>query len=111
MEIIKGGMRIGAANYIEPVQRFAIGEIRNRRDSIPLPKDTLRGGRFNNDEAILWRLESNYTEEEFMSCPGLAVDAMLIAAAGSDWWYTYEKEYIDRDYDSGDNEASENNNE
>lgn len=104
MKIARGGMRFDAAKYIEPVRRLAIEEIRNRRESLELPKETIRGARFKSDEGVLWRIESNYTEEEFMGCPRVAVDTMLIDAAESDWWYTYEKDYGDEDYGGDDDD-------
>jgi len=65
------------------------------RLGILLPDDATKGPRFINDEAILARLESNYTEAEFMACPGLTIDKMLIDAAQADRWYEVEKRYDD----------------
>jgi hypothetical protein len=63
------------------------------RVMIKLPSDTLNGIRFYNNNDILARLESRFTEKEFMSNVGPCIDKALIDAAQSDYWYTYEKDY------------------
>lgn len=99
------GMRMDAVKYAEPVRRYALEQIRNRRDSFVLPAEAEKDVRFKDDAGVLWRIESHYTEEEFMACPGVAVDAGLLDAAQSDWWYNHEKDYGDEpDYDEGDDE-------
>lgn len=69
----------------------------HRRQVLKLSDDALRGVRFNDNGAILARLESMFSEGEFMACPGTRIDAALTDAAQSDHWYTYEKKY-DCDY-------------
>jgi len=93
METIKSGWTFDRIRYQPAVERFARRTIDERRPFVALPAEAERGARFNSDDAVYARVESNYTEEEYMSCPGLATDAMLIDAARSDWWYSNEKEY------------------
>jgi hypothetical protein len=81
--------------YQPAVVKFALASIGARRLFVALPEEAERGVRFNSDDAIMTRIESNYIEEEFMSCPGRAVDAMLIDAAQSDYWYSHDKDYGD----------------
>jgi len=110
-KILKGGMSMNAPKYSEPVRRFAVEQIKNRRPlMVELSGDAIRGVRFNDDNGVVARIESNYTEEEFMACPGPVVDAMLIDAAQSDHWYTFEKRYEDGD-DYGPDSDEENDDE
>lgn len=95
MDRIKGGWSMDRVAYQPAVVRFTQRLMLERRLLLLLPDDAERGCRFNSDDAVMARIESNYTEEEFMACPGLAVDAMLADAAKSDYWYSHEKEYYD----------------
>jgi len=108
-KILKGGMSMDAPKYSEPVRRFAVEQIKNRQSTVDIPVDTVyhqchahgsnmeKGVRFNDDLGILWRLESQATEEEFMADPILTVDSALMDAAASDYWYTHEKDYGEHD--------------
>lgn len=51
------------------------------------------GSRFNDNEKILWVLESKITEYEFMLTPEIFIDKVLLGAAESDYYYTTEKEW------------------
>src|SRR5882672_2583521 len=93
MKLIKGGWIFDRARYQPAVERFARQLIDERRPFLILPNEAERGVRFNSDDAVMARIESNYTEEEYMSCPGLATDAMLLDAARSDSWYAHDKDY------------------
>jgi len=93
MGLIKGGWRMNRVIYSEFARKVFDEAIAHRRPTLIIPADHTRGTRFNSNDAILIRLESNYTEDAFMRCPGMAVDAMLIDAAHSDWWYDNEKCY------------------
>jgi len=53
----------------------------------------LAGVRFNSDFRALWALQSSFTAEEFRAFPAGAVAQVLHYLAGSDYHYTYEKEY------------------
>lgn len=93
METIRGGisvMRIKFSDFARAVFETAID---HRRAEIKLPPDASRGVRFNDDTSVLVRLESMFTEDKFMGCPGATLDAALTNAAQSDYWYDYEKDY------------------
>jgi hypothetical protein len=93
MKIVKGGWTFDRIRYQPAVERLARRLIDERRPFLVLPAEAERGPRFNSDDAIYARIESNYEEEEFMGCPGTAVDAMLIDAGQSDYWYHFDKDY------------------
>jgi len=79
--------------YSEAAQKVMDIAIDHRRATIQLPPDAVRGARFNDDGAILARLESMTNETEFMACPGLKIDGALLDAAQADGWYATEKDY------------------
>jgi len=95
MNTIKSGWMLDRVKYQPAVERFARRLMDERRPFLSLPEGAERGVRFNSDDAVMARIESNYTEEEFMSCPGLYIENMLIDAAKSDFWYSYEIDYND----------------
>ena len=107
MEIAKGGWTFDRIRYQSAVERFARRLIDERRPFIRLDGGAARGARFNSDDAVYVRVESNYTEEEFMACPGLAIDAMLADAAKSDWWYANEKEHDSPEMEIADEETDD----
>lgn len=90
---MKGGWTMDRVKYSEWALYVAVRLIERRRPYMQLPDDAERGVRFNSNDAILARLESNYTEIEFNVCPGLSVEAMLLDAAKSDYWYAHDKDY------------------
>ena len=51
------------------------------------------GRRFNNDEDILWVLQSNVNEKEFLSDSDFHLRRILAGALSADYYYTYEKEW------------------
>lgn len=83
-----------AARYAGDVQEVAISMIRHARKVIALPDGTECGTRFNSDEMTLRRLESMFSETEFIHEPLNTVEAALLDAAKSDYWYSNEKEYV-----------------
>jgi hypothetical protein len=92
-------------------ERFSIAALKvfdiaidDRRMRLLLGPKTLRDMRFNDNAAILARIESMYTEKEFMVCPGLRIDNALVDAAQADWWYQYEKEYDESETEIVDDE-------
>lgn len=105
-----GGIRAGAVKYSEWAQKVFALAVAHQRTVIQLPKFAKEGNRYTRDEAILARVESNYTEAEFMACPSIAVETMLLDAAQADWYYDNEKEYDDLDgtgEDDGESESDE----
>jgi hypothetical protein len=101
MDKLKGGWAMDRERFTwSAVDVFNIA-VDHRRLGLKLGDDAWRGERFNDDVAILARLESMFTEGEFMECPGARIDAALIDAAQSDHWYTTEKKY-DCDYGPSD---------
>ena len=95
-----------APKYSLPVARYAFEQIENRRPLVDIGADAERGVRFKDNRSVLIRLESNFTEEEFMADTVGTVDAMLIDAAQSDYWYTFEKKYED-DYDETNDDSEQ----
>ena len=95
MEIANGGWRVDRIRYSYEATDLAVRLMAQRRPTLVLPEEAERGSRFSDNGAILARLESHYTEVEFMACPGLAVDTMLIDAGKADWWYSNEKDYLE----------------
>lgn len=106
MDKIKSGWAMNREQFSDNAKKVLEVAINHRRLELKLPDDALRGLRFNDDDAILARLESMFTEAEFMACPGLRIDSALLEAAQSDHWYQYEKKY-DGDYFSSDETESD----
>src|ERR1700690_3542251 len=94
---VPGGWSMDRVLFTEAARKVFEIAVDHRRQGLKLPDDTLRGVRFNDNGAILARLESMFSEAEFMECPGTRIDAALIDAGQSDYWYSYEKKY-DCDY-------------
>lgn len=90
---IPGGMSANAVKYHDDVRQVALSLIGHARVVVALPMEAERGVRFNYTEGVLWRLESMFSEDEFLREPLQSVDGALIDAARSDWHYTHEKEY------------------
>ncbi len=90
---IKGGIALDRVAYSEAARSVFDIAVNHRRLGLKLGDDALRGMRFGSDSGVLARLESMFTEGEFMACPGTRIDAALIDAAQSDHWYTHEKDY------------------
>jgi hypothetical protein len=101
MEIVKGGIITNPPKYSLLMSKEAYKLIEDLRSIVILPKNTERGPRFNNNDMVLLRLESNFTEGEFMKCPGLTVISMLIDTAAADYWYSHEKQYDDLEDETG----------
>jgi hypothetical protein len=53
----------------------------------------LAGWRFDDLSTVLWALESCVPEKTFLLNPIEHIDSILMGAAQSDYYYTYEKEY------------------
>lgn len=98
--MIKGGWRFNRKDYSPPVMKYLTNQIENRRHFVEIGKGAEKGPRFKDTSGIVARVISNYSEEQFMADPILTVDAMLVDAARSDWWYSNEKDYLDERQDS-----------
>src|SRR5262245_30685723 len=61
------------------------------RQTLELPLGSIRGIRFNDDWNVFFRLESAYSEAEFLTRPHEAVNDALLDAASADHWYEREK--------------------
>lgn len=80
--------------YSRAAKDNAIEYIQRMRSVIELPHNSaMAGSRFDNDDAVYARLESMYAEAEFNNWPMACVEAALIDAAQSDYWYQNEKQY------------------
>jgi hypothetical protein len=88
-----GGIAIQRDLFSNDAKKVFDIAVAHRRQIVDLPKAALRGFRFKNDLGVLARLESMFTEAQFMACPGITIDAALIDAAQADWWYSNEKDY------------------
>jgi len=103
---LPGGWSMDRIAYSEAAKGNALDYIKRIRRTVELPKtDAMAGVRFDSDDAVYVRLESMYDEVIFSRFPMACVEAALIDAAQSDYFYEYEKEYEDRDY--ADDELSE----
>lgn len=51
------------------------------------------GRRFKSDDDILWVLESNVKEEDFILNTESILNNILLGAAETDYYYTYEKQW------------------
>lgn len=87
------GMDVNAVEYHTDVRAVAVALIDAARGLIILPEGTMRGDRFNYTQGVLWRVESMFKEDEFIHDPVAAINAALLDAAKSDYWYLHEKEY------------------
>ena len=95
MEKLKGGWAMDRTPFSTLARNVVEVAIGSRRSRAALPDDALADVRFKDDGAILARLESMFSEEEFMADIGPCIDKALLDAARSDYWYTYEKKYED----------------
>lgn len=107
---VPGGMDMSAVKFSDDVRDVALSLIGHAREVVKLPEWAERGVRFNHDAGVLWRLESMFDEDTFLRNPLPAVEAALVDAAKSDYWYTQEKDYDEpyevSDYDGpGDDEG------
>lgn len=93
-ELRFGGYRFGAEHYSPAIRAQARVTIQTARFGVVLEgRGVLKGHRFNDDELMLWRLESNATESQFLADPLGLVMRALQGAAEADWYYAYEKDY------------------
>lgn len=92
---VPGGWSMDRTPFSQVAREVLAAMLNARRLGLRLADDAERGMRFNDDNAILARLESMFTEGEFMACPGLRIDSALTDAAQSDYWYNHEKDYGD----------------
>lgn len=91
-------MRADAPKYTETTRETALRMIQALRKEVNFgDDDVVYGTRFKNDESVMWILESNADEVEFLANPVKEVTDALFEAAKSDHWYAYEKDYYDRD--------------
>lgn len=104
---VKGGWAMNRELFSIDARSVFEVAVNHRRLGIVLSDDAIRGVRFNDDVAILARLESMFTEAEFMACPGTRIDSALIDAAQSDHWYTNEKDYDWPDMPEGETEIAD----
>jgi hypothetical protein len=92
-------MDINAIKYSTENRAHVIEIIHTIRDRVLLPTEAMKGSRFNNDDHVMWVLESQTKEEEFIHDPVFFVCKALVESAKSDHWYTHEKDYGTNDYD------------
>lgn len=93
---LRGGWTIDRIAY-SPIWQHTARELIPvvRRTLDDLPSDALQGIRFRDNESILVRVESMFSEPEFMTSPRACISAALVDAARSDYWYANEKDYGD----------------
>lgn len=90
---LPGGLDIYAVKFTADIHDVALELLPHTRKAVVLPTDAERGSEFNNDDRVLWRLESMFSEDEFCHDPIGTLSAALLDAAKSDHWYTHEKEW------------------
>src|SRR5882762_3032683 len=91
----KSGWLLNREQFSGAAILLLYGHLDYRRHAVALPYDAVKGHRFNDDVDTLARLESMFSETQFMACPGARIDAALLDAARADWWYSQEKSYDD----------------
>lgn len=85
------GLRTDAPKYSPTVKEHVIEVTHDMRPYAYLADDAEPGMRFNNDDHIVWLLESNIPESQLNGNTHQWVLAALMEAARSDYWYTHEK--------------------
>lgn len=91
---LPGGWSMDRVAYSPAGEANALEYIKRMRLVVELPRtDAMAGSRFDSDDVVYVRLESMYAEVEFNQWPMACVEAALIDAAQSDYWYTNEKDY------------------
>lgn len=103
---IKSGWAMDREKFSEHARAVFDVAIAHRRANVSLPGEvpqnqrfggsggeTLRGARFKDDTAVIARLESMFTEVEFLADVAGRIDYALTDAARSDHWYEFEKDY------------------
>jgi|SRR5579872_212179 len=65
----------------------------SRRELFVCSEDAIRGERFTNDSRVLLRLQSMFSEQDFLARPQQCIDAALLNCAKSDRWYAFEKDW------------------
>jgi hypothetical protein len=90
---LQGGMDMEAGKYEPEIQALALELIGHTRDVVKLPSDAEKGARFNNTTEVLWRLESMFTEDDFLGDTIHTIELALLDAAKADYWYANEKEW------------------
>jgi hypothetical protein len=96
-------MNINALKYSTENRTHATMIMGTIRDCVLLPEDALKGSRFTNDDHVMWVLESQTKEDEFIQDPVFHVCQALVESAKSDHWYAHVKdwgpyEWEDHDY-------------
>lgn len=97
--------RIGVTSYSRDTKLAALALIKGMRPIIKLVENESAGQRFNNDERILWNLESSATEDQFLLEPYDTTYAAFVEAAKADYWYSHEKDWGNDDDDIDDDSS------
>lgn len=93
MDKIKSGWVMDRKPFGDIARAVFLSCVDIERTFAIMPMDAMKGLRFNDNAAVLARVESYCTEIEFLGCPGPKIEEALIDAAKSDWWYQFEKDY------------------
>jgi hypothetical protein len=56
-------------------------------------RELYQGSRYSSNEQILWALESNVSETEFMQEPDHYLQRILLGALSADYYYKFEKDW------------------
>lgn len=90
---LNSGIDMNAVKYAADVREVVVSLIGHARDVVKLPAEAEKGLRFYHTEGVLARVESMFSEDEFIHDPLVAVNAALIDACKADYWYSHEKEW------------------
>ena len=93
------GIYVDRKQYDAETKQLALEAIDSLRPTVYLPPEAEAGRRFKNSEWVLALLESATPQSEFLRFPIRAIEAALLKAAQSDWYYNHEKKYDYDDYD------------
>lgn len=96
---VPGGTVMNVVMFEQGIQEVAISLIGFARELVDLPVEAEKGSRFNDTANVLWRLESMFSEDEFVHDSVKTINAALIDAAKSDYWYAHEEQW-DYTYDA-----------
>jgi hypothetical protein len=98
-------MDANAIKYSPESRAKAITMFHELRNRVVLDEtNSERGSRYGNDDHVMWILESQSKEDQFLTDPAFTVCQALHEAARSDYWYHWEKDYGTDDCDDVDDD-------
>ena len=84
-------------DYNFAAKYYALHLIPSRRRTLELGKEEVAGERFNDDERVLWEIESMVSATGFGRDPEKYIDMALHSCANRDYHYNVTNEYEGED--------------